>query len=153
MDQEALGRLGRFPFSRHHHDHLRTLYDGKRRFVPQPYLLLSYRQPLNPENEDGSEVSGDGQAAFKELYNSNNKVTDEVTRATMEETLDTLMERGEHPDDDFCYLPKRWASSFCPLLEGYLHQWVYRQLQGRHDDTGTRRSTSIKCVYHATHVS
>ena len=51
------------------------------------------------ENDD--EISGDGQAAFKELCNTYDKVTDEVIRATMEELVNTPMEPGQNPDDYF----------------------------------------------------
>ena len=51
------------------------------------------------ENDD--EISGDGQAAFKELCNIYYKVTDEVFRATMEELVNTPMEPGQNPDDYF----------------------------------------------------
>ena len=50
-------------------------------------------------NDD--EISGDGQAAFKELCNTYDKVTDEVIRATMEELMNTPMEPGQNPDDYF----------------------------------------------------
>ena len=51
--------------------------------------------------EDESEISGDGQAAFKELCGNYDKVTDEVIRATMEELANTPMEPGQNPDDYF----------------------------------------------------
>ena len=45
--------------------------------------------------------NGDGQAAFKELCNTYDKVTDEVIRATMEDLVNTPMEPGQNPDDYF----------------------------------------------------
>ena len=51
--------------------------------------------------EDESEISGDGQAAFKELYGNYDKFTDEVIHATMEELVNTTMEPGQNPDDYF----------------------------------------------------
>ena len=67
-------------------------------------LFLSVELPAslcvqNHENDD--EISGDGQAAFKELCNTYDKVTDEVIRATMEELVNTPMEPGQNPDDYF----------------------------------------------------
>ena len=53
------------------------------------------------KHENDDEISGDGQAAFKELYNTYDKVTDEVIRATMEELMNTPMEPGQNPDDYF----------------------------------------------------
>ena len=53
------------------------------------------------KHENDDEISGDGQAASKELYNTYDKVTDEVIRATMEELVNTPMEPGQNPDDYF----------------------------------------------------
>ena len=53
------------------------------------------------KHENDDEISGDGQATFKELCNTYDKVTDEVIRATMEELVDTPMEPGQNPDDYF----------------------------------------------------
>ena len=53
------------------------------------------------KHENDDEISGDGQAAFKELCNTYDKVTDEVIRATMEELMNTPMEPGQNPDDYF----------------------------------------------------
>ena len=53
------------------------------------------------KHENDDEISGDGQAAFKELCNTYDKVTDEVIRATMEELVNTAMEPGQNPDDYF----------------------------------------------------
>ena len=53
------------------------------------------------KHENDDEISGDGQAAFKELCNTYDKVTDEVIRATMEELMNTPMELGQNPDDYF----------------------------------------------------
>ena len=53
------------------------------------------------KHENDDEISGDGQAAFKELCNTYDKVTDEVIRATMEELVNTPMEPGQNPDDYF----------------------------------------------------
>lgn len=66
------------------------------------YLPVELPAALSVQkHEDDSEISGDGQAAFKDLCDSYNKATDEVTRATMEELMDTTMEPGENPDDYF----------------------------------------------------
>ncbi|CAM9944038.1 unnamed protein product, partial [Ascophyllum nodosum] len=51
--------------------------------------------------EDESEISGDGQAAFKELCGNYDKVADEVIRTTMEELVNTPMEPGQNLDDYF----------------------------------------------------
>ena len=51
--------------------------------------------------EDENTISGDGQAAFKELCGNYDKVTDEVIRATMEELVNTPMEPGQNPDTYF----------------------------------------------------
>ena len=53
------------------------------------------------KHKNDDEISGDGQAAFKELCNTYGKVTDEVIRATMEELVNTPMEPGQNPDDYF----------------------------------------------------
>ena len=53
------------------------------------------------KHENDDEISGDGQAAFKELCNTYDKVTDEVIRATMEELVNTPMEPGQNTDDYF----------------------------------------------------
>ena len=53
------------------------------------------------KHENDDEISGDGQAASKELYNTYDKVTDEVIRATMKELVNTPMEPGQNPDDYF----------------------------------------------------
>ena len=53
------------------------------------------------KHENDDEITGDGQAAFKELCNTYDKVTDEVIRATMEELVNTPMEPGQNPDDYF----------------------------------------------------
>ena len=53
------------------------------------------------KHENDDEISGDGQAAFKELCDTYDKVTDEVIRATMEELVNTPMEPRQNPDDYF----------------------------------------------------
>ena len=53
------------------------------------------------KHENDDEISGDGQATFKELCNTYDKVTDEVIRATMEELMNTPMEPGQNLDDYF----------------------------------------------------
>ena len=59
------------------------------------YLLVDLPAALCIQKyEDESEISGDGQAAFKKLCGNYDKVTDEVIRATMEELVDTPMEPG-----------------------------------------------------------
>ena len=66
------------------------------------YLLVELLVALCVQKyEDESEISGDGQAAFKELCGNYDKVTDEVIRATMEELANTPMEPGQNPDDYF----------------------------------------------------
>ena len=66
------------------------------------YLLIEPPAALCVQKyEDASEISGDGQAAFKELYGNYNKVIDEAIHATMEELVNTPMEPGQNPDDYF----------------------------------------------------
>ena len=66
------------------------------------YLLVKLPAALCVQKyEDESEISGDGQAAFKELCGNYDKVTDEVIHATMEELVNTPMEPGQNPDDYF----------------------------------------------------
>ena len=66
------------------------------------YLLVELPAALCVQKyEDESEISGDGQAAFKELCGNYDNVTDEVIRATMEELMSTPMEPGQNPDDYF----------------------------------------------------
>ena len=49
------------------------------------YLLVELPAALCVQKyEDESEISGDGQAAFKDICGNYNKVTDEIIRATME---------------------------------------------------------------------
>ena len=64
------------------------------------YLLVELPAALCVQKyEDDSEISRDGQAAFKELCGNYDEVTDEVIRATMEELVNTPMEPGQNPDD------------------------------------------------------
>ena len=66
------------------------------------YLLVELPAALCVQKyEDESEISGDGQAAFKDLCGNYDKVTDEVIRATMQELVNTPMEPGQNPDDYF----------------------------------------------------
>ena len=66
------------------------------------YLLVELPATLCVQKcEDESEISGDGQAASKELCGNYAKVTDEVIRATMAELVNTPMELGQNPDDYF----------------------------------------------------
>ena len=66
------------------------------------YLLVELRAALCVQKyEDESEISGDGQAAFKELCGNYDKIPDEVIRATMEEVVNTPMQPGQNPDDHF----------------------------------------------------
>ena len=66
------------------------------------YLLVELPAALCIQKYEGeSEISGDGQAAFKELCGNYDKVTDEVIRATMDELVNTPMEHGQNPDDYF----------------------------------------------------
>ena len=59
------------------------------------YLLVELPAALCVQKyEDESEVSGDGQAAIKELCGNYDKVTDEIIRATMEKLVNTPMEPG-----------------------------------------------------------
>ena len=53
------------------------------------------------KHENDGEISGDGQATFKELCNTYDKVTDEVIRATMEELVNKPMEPEQNRDDYF----------------------------------------------------
>ena len=64
------------------------------------YLLVELPAALCLQKyENKSEISGNGQAAFKKLCGNYDKVTDEVIRATMEELVNTPMEPGQNPDD------------------------------------------------------
>ena len=66
------------------------------------YLLVDLPAALCVQKyENESEISGDGQAAFKELCGNYDKVTDEVIRATMKKLVNTPMEPGQNPDDYF----------------------------------------------------
>ena len=66
------------------------------------YLLVELPAALCVQKyEDESEISGDGQAASKELCRNYDKVTDEVIRATVEELVNTPMKPGQNPDDYF----------------------------------------------------
>ena len=74
-----------------------------------------------------SDISGDGQASFKELCVNYDKVTDEVIRATMDELVNTPMEPGQNPGDFFNKkrllririekmgekVPDRWFKDIC----------------------------------------
>ena len=67
-----------------------------------PYLLVELPAALSVQkHEEDNKISGDGQAAFKELNDNYNKVTDEVVRATMEELVNTPLEPGHNPDEYF----------------------------------------------------
>ena len=69
------------------------------------------------KHENDDEISGGGQAAFKELCNTYDKVTDEVIRATMEELVNTPIEPGQNPDDYFNQKrllrirPRKWENT------------------------------------------
>ena len=66
------------------------------------YLLVELPAVLCVQKYEGeSEISGDGQAAFKELCGNYDKVTDKVIHATMEEIVNTPMEPGQNQDDFF----------------------------------------------------
>ena len=66
------------------------------------FLLVALPASLCVQkHENDDEISGDGQAAFKELCNTYDKVTDEVIRAIMEELVNTPMEPGQNTDDYF----------------------------------------------------
>ncbi|CAN0198370.1 unnamed protein product [Ascophyllum nodosum] len=55
------------------------------------YLLVELPAALLVQKyEDESEISGDGQAAFKDLCGNYDKVTDEVIRATMQKLVNRL---------------------------------------------------------------
>ena len=66
------------------------------------YLLIELPAALCVQTYgDRSEISGDGQATFKELCGNHDKVPDEVIRATMEELVNTPMKPGQNPDNYF----------------------------------------------------
>ena len=66
------------------------------------FLLVELPAALSVhKHEDDSGISGDGQAAFKELCSSYDRVTDEVIRAKMAELENSPMNLGENPDDYF----------------------------------------------------
>ena len=65
------------------------------------YVLVELSAALCVQKyEDESKISGDGQAAFKELCGNYDKFTDEVSRATMEELVNTPIKPGQKPDDE-----------------------------------------------------
>lgn len=90
LDVETLCRLGN-PAERHppaHEDkQSQPTEQGERGSTRRAALTCrDARGSLRPQAQDESEISGDGQATFKELRDdSNDKVTDEFIRATMEE--------------------------------------------------------------------
>ena len=66
------------------------------------FLLVELPAALSiQKHEDDTGISGDGQAAFEELCNNYDRVTDEVIRAKMEELENNPMNPGENPDDYF----------------------------------------------------
>ena len=66
------------------------------------FLLVEEPAALSVQkHEDDTGISGDGQAAFEELCNNYDRVTDEVIRAKMEALEHTPMKPGENPDDFF----------------------------------------------------
>ena len=66
------------------------------------FLLVELPAALSiQKHEDDTGISGDGQAAFEELCNNYDRVTDEVIRAKMEELENNPMNPGENPGDYF----------------------------------------------------
>lgn len=64
------------------------------------YLLVEMLAALSVHKHKGEmEISGDGQAAFKELRHNYDKMTDEAIRATMEKLVNTPMKPGQNPND------------------------------------------------------
>ena len=112
------------------------------------YLLVELPAALCVQKyEDESEISGDGQAAFKELCDNYDKVTDEVTRATMEELVDTPMEPGQNPDDYFNKkrllririekmrekVSDRWFKNIC--VTGFTDEYKNAKMMMYHDSS------------------
>ena len=63
------------------------------------FLLVELPAALSiQKHEDDTGISGDGQAAFEELCNNYDRVTDEVIRAKMEELENNPMNPGENPE-------------------------------------------------------
>ena len=66
------------------------------------FLLVELPAALAVQkHEDDTGISGDGQAAFQELCDNYDRVTDEVIRAKMDEMENNPMNPGENPDDYF----------------------------------------------------
>ena len=91
------------------------------------------------KHENDDEISGDGQAAFKELCNTYDKVTDEVIRATMEELVNTPMEdkpgRLFQPETSSSHRGRENGRTHLrPILQGHLRHGVHQQLQRREND-------------------
>ena len=64
------------------------------------FLLVELPAALSiQKHEDDTGISGDGQAAFEELCNNYDRVTDEVIRAKMEELENNPMNPGANPDN------------------------------------------------------
>eukprot|EP00903_Cladosiphon_okamuranus_P011475 g10808.t1 len=64
------------------------------------FLLVELSAALSTQkHEDDTGISGDGQAAFEELCNNYDRVTDEVIRAKMEELENNPMNPSENPED------------------------------------------------------
>eukprot|EP00903_Cladosiphon_okamuranus_P010136 g9598.t1 len=66
------------------------------------FLLVELPAALAVQkHEDDTGISRDGQAAFQELCNNYDRVTDEVIRAKMDELENDPMNPGDNPDDYF----------------------------------------------------
>ena len=119
------------------------------------FLLLELPAALSiQKHEDDTGISVDGQAAFEELCNNYDRVTDEVIRAKMEELVNNPMNPGENPDDYFnqkhllrTQLDKMVRTHLRPPLQAHLRTGLLRRIQGRQTDgvQGPNLSTSWTC--------
>ena len=106
------------------------------------FLLVELPAALSiQKHEDDTGISGDGQAAFEELCNNYDRVTDEVIRAKMEELENNPMNPGENPDDYFnqkhllrTQLDKMGETHLRPPLQAHLRTGLLRRIQGRQTD-------------------
>ena len=128
------------------------------------YLLVELPAALGVQKyEDESEISGDGQAASKELCRNYDKVTDEVIRATVEELVNTPMEPGQQNPDDY-FIKKRllririekmgekvsdrWYKDIC--VTGFTDEYKDVKMMMYRDSSFDNRP---EADHHAAHVS
>ena len=91
------------------------------------------------KHENDDEISGDGQAAFKELCNTYDNVTDEVIRAggAREHADGARTKPGQlfQPETSSSHQGgENGRTHLRPILQGHLRHGVHRQLQRREND-------------------